>query len=505
MESTCIRNLRQGLYAGNVPAGVRSRPRSGGGVAQRPRGCCTRRCTCPRAPPILPSMPVTGHSDVTADEVRKDSRPARSAPCLVRVLQAERPLDPPLLVPLAGRNSVWLSRGREARVEVENADVRLLLPDPFLSGKHATLQRVYGRWLLEDAGSRNGTFVDGVRVERLELTDGVVFEAGHGFFLFRDSTPEGAGVAPASSLHAAFDAQLQALARAAQSRAPVVLRGETGTGKEVLARAVHRWSGRSGAFQAINCAALPATLIESELFGYRKGAFSGAIEDRPGLVRSADGGTLFLDEIGDLAPPAQAAILRVLQESEVMPLGATRPVPVDFRLVVATHRDLEAMVRAGQFRADLLARISGFLLTVPPLRERREDLGLLIADLLRAHAGDRAGGVRLGVDAARALLRYGWPLNVRELEKALVVALAVGRDDALELHDFPPAVREAGVPVAPAPRSLDPEDARRRDELIELLRAHGGNVSAVARSLGKARMQVQRWICRYGVRPTLFR
>ncbi len=446
-------------------------------------------------------------SDVTQDEAPRAARPARPAPCLIRILQAEMPLEPPLIVPLAAQDAVWLSRARHpAKIEVENGEVRVLLPDPFLSAKHATLQRVYGRWLLEDAGSRNGTFVDGERVQRHELQDGTIFEAGHSFFIFRERTP---ATPPRDegpvSLHAQFGAQLEALARAAQSPAPVVLRGETGTGKEVLARAVHRWSGRSGAFQAINCAALPATLIESELFGYRKGAFSGATEDRPGLVRSADGGTLFLDEIGDLAPAAQAAILRVLQESEVMPLGATRAVPVDFRLVVATHRDLEAMVKAGGFRADLLARIGGFLLAVPPLRERKEDLGILVADLLRLHAGERAGSVRLSVDAARALLRHGWPLNVRELEKALLVALAVRREDGIELADLPPSVRAAGVATEPRPPALGPEEARKREELIELLRAHGGNVSAVARTLGKARMQVQRWMRRYGVRPSVFR
>src|SRR5262249_41268985 len=158
-------------------------------------------------------------------------------------------------------------------------------------------------------------------------------------------------------------------------------------------------SGRPGEFVAVNCAALPQTLVESELFGYRKGAFSGAAEDRTGLIRSADRGTLFLDEIGDLSPPAQAVFLRVLQESEVLPVGATRPVKVDIRLLAATHRNLEALVAENRFRADLLARISGLTLSLPPLRERREDLGLIIGMLLRRHFSDRAEQVSLASEA----------------------------------------------------------------------------------------------------------
>src|SRR5690606_9536217 len=189
-----------------------------------------------------------------------------------------------------------------------------------------------------------------------------------------------------------LERELDRLARVAPSDVTVMVRGETGTGKEILARAVHALSGRSGEMVAINCGALTDTLVESERFGHRKGAFSGATEDAPGLIRMSHGGTLLLDEIGDRPPASQAAFLRVLQEREVMAVGGTRPVPVDLRVVSATHRDLEALVAQGRFRADLLARVSGFRIDLPPLRERREDLGLLIGALLRKLAGPAAGG-----------------------------------------------------------------------------------------------------------------
>ncbi len=444
-------------------------------------------------------MPQTADpsSDVTADDLGA-GLPGQKHAAL-----------PPLRFSLKGVDSVWFSRGRgparaeEARKGSE-PQLRVELPDKFLSAEHASLQKIFGRWVLADEGSKNGTFVEGERVSKHDLSDGTVFEVGHSFFVFRAGSPDEPPLAEEglASLHASFAAQLKALQKAAPTNLPIVLRGETGTGKEVLARQVHRLSQRPGAFQAINCAALSPALVESELFGYRKGAFSGASEERPGLVRSADKGTLFLDEIGDLPLPAQGALLRVLQESEVVPVGGTRPVPVDFRLVVATHRDLEQMAASGAFRHDLLARITGFTLALPPLRDRKEDLGLLISALLKRHAPGRE--LSFTQAAARALFRHGWPLNVRELEKALALAAAIAPGETIDLDQLPEAVR-AGSSAKPAASALEPDEARRRDELVSLLKEHKGNVTAVARVLGKARVQVQRWMKRYNLRPTVFR
>jgi len=283
----------------------------------------------------------------------------------------------------------------------------------------------------------------------------------------------------------------------------VVLHGESGTGKEVVARAIHELSGRAGAFVAVNCGALPDTLVESELYGHKKGAFSGALEDRPGLVRSADRGTLFLDEIGDLPLPAQAAFLRVLQEREVMPVGATRPVPVDFRLVAATHRNLEALADKGDFRPDLLARISGFTVTLPPLRARREDLGLLVGALLRRLAPEKAAQVTLACDAARALCRHAWPLNIRELQQCLSVSAALSPRGVIEAEHLPIASAAASRPAV-AERELDDPEALRKT-LVALLEQHRGNISYVARDLGKARMQIHRWMRRFNLDPDAFR
>src|SRR5207244_11071980 len=229
----------------------------------------------------------------------------------------------------------------------------------------------------------------------------------------RPAAPGIATIAPAMS------SALVPLAAIARTALPAIVLGESGTGKELIARALHALSGRRGPCQAINCAAIAQTLLESELFGCRRGAFSGATEGRPGLFRAADGGTLFLDEIADLPMLAQAALLRVLQESEVLPVGATRPVHVDVRVVAAAQRDLRSLAAAGRFRPDLLARLDAFTVALPPLRERREDLGLLCAALLRRLAPDRCERLRLEPDAARALLHHAWPLNVRELELSL--------------------------------------------------------------------------------------
>jgi DNA-binding NtrC family response regulator len=276
---------------------------------------------------------------------------------------------------------------------------------------------------------------------------------------------------------------------------PVLVLGETGTGKERVARTVHRLSGRSGPLVAVNCGALPATLIESELFGFKRGAFSGATEDRAGLVRASSGGTLFLDEIAELPDSAQAALLRVVQEREVVPIGSTAPVAVDLRVVAATHQDLAAACTAGRFRQDLHARLAGAVVRIPPLRSRLEDLGLLMATILTELDAARAPRVTLGRNAARALFAHGWPYNVRELRLALELALSItdGDDlDEIELEEAPPA--DAAESVAAA-----------REHLEAALRAEHGNVSAAARAAGYSRAHFHRLMKRWSLDPADFR
>jgi transcriptional regulator with PAS, ATPase and Fis domain len=293
------------------------------------------------------------------------------------------------------------------------------------------------------------------------------------------------------------------LADVACTSIPVLILGATGTGKELVARAVHARSQRRGAFVGVNCGALPENLVEAELFGARRGAFTGATDDRPGLVRSSHEGTLFLDEIGELSARAQPTLLRVLQEHEILAVGATRPVGVDLRLVAATHRNLDALVQAGTFRADLLARISGVVVALPTLVERLDDFGILLSSLLSRHVAAGQALPSITPAAMRAMLRHEWPLNIRELEHAIRAALALS-PARIDLEQLPAAVRGGGgnseksAPVTP-PRAYTPEQEARRRELEALLVAHRGNISEVARQMNKDRVQIRRWIRMFGI------
>src|SRR5215469_8225265 len=463
------------------------------------------------------------------------SRPSgriSAQPHLFLVLQADHPLGYSARYCLRDVEELAFGRTVEGgETHLERLDLasgaKLCVRDRWMSSSHAVMRRSDNSWTIEDKGSKNGTFVNGQRCERASLEEGDLVELGHSFFIFRAAISTHAnapafvdtsGLRPAAAgmvtLLPGLAEQLANLEVIAPSSVSVVIHGESGTGKELIAQAIHRLSGRSGAFVAVNCASLPRTLVETELFGYRKGAFSGATEDRPGLVRAADKGTLFLDEIGDLEAGSQAVLLRVLQEHEVLPVGATRPVPVDIRVVAATHRDLEALVASGKFRGDLLARVSGLTLRLPPLRERREDLGLLIGMLLKRHFASRAEQIRFSSDAARALLLYDWPRNIRELEKCITAAAVLARGESVPLAHLPEPLRaalskpQARPPPQPRPEGvagdagelqLGESDQRRREEILNLLREHSGNITAVARALGKARFQVQRWIKRYRI------
>ncbi|HZR07891.1 MAG TPA: sigma 54-interacting transcriptional regulator [Myxococcales bacterium] len=450
--------------------------------------------------------------------------PAPGQPYLFLAFQCDRPLEKGARFSLAGVDRVTLGRGAALngeRVQDAGASVlKITVPDARMSGTHARLHKVLGRWALEDAGSKNGTFVDGQRTATSPLADDALLELGHSFFVFRESLPradpaflDGRELQPIArgmvTLSPGFAVGLQRVATFARSRVPVLVRGESGTGKELIASAIHELSGRTGPFIPVNCGAIAPNLVESELFGYKKGAFSGAAEDRPGLVRSSEHGTLLLDEIGDLPLPAQATLLRVLQEHEVLPVGATRPVKVDLRVVAATHRDLAALADEEKFRSDLLARLDGATVVLPPLRERREDFGLIASTLIEKIAGELARDVAFSADAARMLLLHDWPLNVRELEKCLASALLLARGGRVEQEHVKDSVHCA--PRAAAARKphssgepLTEKDRRLREDLVQLLRQNGGNVTAVARAMGKARTQVQRWLRRFEIDPGSF-
>ena len=307
---------------------------------------------------------------------------------------------------------------------------------------------------------------------------------------------------------------------AAASAAPVLVRGETGTGKEMVARALHRHSARADApFIAINCAAIPKELLESELFGHVRGAFTGAIGERAGCFRAADGGVLLLDEIGDMAPGVQAKILRALQEGEVTPLGSHKTVKVDVRVIAATHRDLAAAVREGSFREDLFYRLNVLSIRVPPLRERLADIIPLAEHFLRLASvrADHSGGggaKTLSASAAQLLLRHTWPGNVRELRNlmercnALVRQRVIGAADlsgdlavsAGELPSGGDAHADSGLPAGWLGGEL-PATVERLEKLLighAIAQAHGNRAEA-ARQLGIHRQLLYRKIAQYGL------
>lgn len=436
---------------------------------------------------------------------------AHRSPALFQVFRADQPCSGAQVLLL--RDIVRIRIGRSLTDGVSHdtgRTIRLGVSDPWMSGRHVSLTRDNGRWLLADLGSKNGVYVNGIRREMALLRDDDLIEVGTTFFRLRQdlwispSEPSLRHIDSVAEVRLAtllpeLRQRVEDLARVARSSSTILVCGPSGAGKEVIARSVHEWSGRTGSYVAVNCAALPRELVESELFGSSKGAFSGAASDRAGLIAASHGGTLFLDEIGDLPLPAQAVLLRVLEESKVRPLGSVRDTPVNLRVIAATHRDLRSMVRTGTFREDLLSRLQSYVMELPSLQERREDVGILIGDLLLRSFGAHAAHIRFERRAARALMQYAWPLNARELWRSLrrAVMLADGQD-TLQMSHLPRELQREAAPANEA-RGLNARDQQRRTQLVDALREHSGNVSATARTLNSLRSQVQRWIRRYEI------
>jgi two-component system response regulator AtoC len=309
------------------------------------------------------------------------------------------------------------------------------------------------------------------------------------------------------------------LERAAGLDITVLLGGETGTGKELAARAIHYHSRRKERrFVAVNCGALPPELVESELFGHAKGAFTGAAGARAGLFEEASGGTLFLDEVGELPLPAQVKLLRALQEREIRRVGDTVPIPVDVRVVAASHRDLKAEAAAGRFREDLFYRLAVFPVRLPALRERAEDIPLLAEHLLEKHARAARREVSgFEPEAVQALLAHRWPGNVRELENAVERALAVSTGPTIRAADLPPEVTAPsgldgggagpeGLTALPYREAVEQaRDRSSRDYLVALLTEFQGNVTRAAERAGLERESLHRLLKRHGLRSEDFK
>jgi transcriptional regulator with PAS, ATPase and Fis domain len=425
---------------------------------------------------------------------------------------------------------------------------QLSIPDVALSRTHCRVRSESNQAIIHDLESSNGTFVNGIPVRRRVLEHGDEVRVGQSVFVFvlSDAAME-ASMLPAKASntdtetiqlppcelrkqveneHGSTDPHAQPvrsihhemvgesrrmvevyeiIARAAPSESTVLIHGESGTGKELAAQAIHLNSPRSrGPFVAINCAALTDTLLESELFGHEKGAFTGAIGLKKGRIEMADGGTIFFDEIGELAQSLQAKLLRVLQQRQFERVGGTRPLNADIRVVAATNKNLEETVKKGEFREDLYYRLNVVTVTMPPLRERRDDIPLLTAHFVSKHAA-RCKRRVLGVstEVRSHLIKYDWPGNVRELENAIERAIVLGNADRILLEDLPEAVLEAdpaGDVTSGYHAAL--REAKRRIVLHAMQEA-GGRHTEAARALGLHPNNLHRMIRSLNIREEL--
>ncbi len=435
------------------------------------------------------------------------------------------------------------------------ADNDVVLNDDTVSRHHAVIVQEEGGYVIKDLASTNGVFVDDVRVREAFLRPGCVVTLGKTTLRF-DAKDEDLAVRPVERdrLGGLLGTAVRMreifgiIEKIAPTSATVVIEGETGTGKEVVAKAIHALSTRAnGPFIVFDCGAVPDNLIESELFGHEKGSFTGAVMSRRGLFEMAQGGTIFLDELGELNLELQPKLLRVLEQREVRRVGSNKPIKVDVRVIAATNRDLEAEVRAGRFREDLFYRLSVVRIFLPPLRERREDIPLLIRHFLANEGFNRKlDGSRRVEEVTRpameALMAYSWPGNVRELINVLERACSFSETGKIDLDDLPPNVVEGRVrggepgpaalvvderaeegagamedtseePGGPAPlripeRSLAKtfKDAKEewvgafeRDYILHLLTEHKMNISHAARAADIDRKYFRKLMRKHGI------
>jgi transcriptional regulator with PAS, ATPase and Fis domain len=412
-----------------------------------------------------------------------------------------------------------------------DASNQLAINDVALSRHHCQLACGPQQTLLTDLDSRNGTLVNGVPIRSHPLVDGDQIRIGDSVLLFVAGnvlppvTPVGGSTAaaplivddrPLAQMQFTSDRTIEhdligesepmreiyrRIGRAAPTDSTVLIQGESGTGKELVARAIHANSERArGPFVAINCAALPEGLMESELFGHEKGAFTGAIGQKRGRIELADTGTVFFDEVGELPPALQAKLLRVLQERTIDRVGGTRAVPVNIRVVAATNRNLEAAIKAGTFRQDLFYRLNVVNLAIPPLRERHGDLPLLLTYFVRKHAAHARRKVR-GVtrEARTRLITYDWPGNVRELENAIERALVLGTGEWIREEDLAEYLLE--TPQAAGANGYHAEvNVAKRRTIEEALGQSSGNVAKAARLLRLQPTYLHRLIRNLGIR-----
>ncbi|HEY3498523.1 MAG TPA: sigma 54-interacting transcriptional regulator [Polyangiaceae bacterium] len=410
---------------------------------------------------------------------------------------------------------LWIFPDAEPRfVQVEEQAIigrepgsDILVEAEQVSRRHALVRRNGPLLVVEDLGSRNGTYVDGRRIEKAPLEAGSLLRVGESLALisalFDRDDPRFGELAPGFFGGPTLARRMRDLARVAASDLSVVVQGRTGCGKEVVARALHRLSAQRGQFVPINCAALPASLAESQLFGHKRGAFTGAERNEVGFIGSANGGTLFFDEVLDLALPIQAKLLRVLQEHEYVPVGETRGVPVSLRVVAASQRPLEQAVAAGEFREDLFARLNGYRFILPTLAERREDIPYLLRHFLANRFGGRPPLVRARL--VETLCLHAWPRNVRELETvAKRLSVLHGHEEELR-HEHLSDVLDSAEDANARDTSDAAQDDQTGRDLVAALSENGGNVVRAAQKLGISRARAYRIMLALGIDAERYR
>ena len=398
--------------------------------------------------------------------------------------------------------------GQDLQSDQDEGELSIRIPLGWVSGRHAEVRIVKSgiglEFDLHDLDSRNGTHIERQAIPGMaRLLPGQVFEIGRSFWMIRevtqtDLTPEPVRVLDASGTsNPALCGIQRTLLRLAKSDVPLLLHGETGTGKEVTARAVHKLSERSGAFVAANLAALADDRIDSILFGHKRGAFIGADEDRPGIFEAADGGTLFFDELGELSPAAQTKLHAALAEGRVMRVGEDQPRKFDVRVICSTLHDIRGLVEAGKFRPDLYSRLAGFHATLPPLRRRREDLGVLTKVVYRSRAGTE---VKIATRAFRRILSHSWPFNVRELHQTLATASILAGTNGEISRDLLDDIIASRRDMPQSPESV----SELRAKLVSELAKTGGDTAEVARALQREPREIHRWIERFEIEPEAY-
>jgi DNA-binding NtrC family response regulator len=462
-----------------------------------------------------------GAANQESDRARTNGSAPRDHSTTVEYLSDARVAESKYsLVLLFGRTEGGLSTfeiGPDPLRLGRDPECHVQLDDRHVSRQHAEIgwSETRRQHYVADRNSRNGIRLNGCKVTREYLQPGDVLRVGETIFRYGLASQQAAEPRPIEPPFAGRSRSLQITVdkahQMASLEAPVLILGETGTGKELVATALHRASGRTGRFVAINCAALPAHLVESELFGHEKGAFSGADSSRPGVFRAARAGTLFLDEVGELPPEVQPKLLRALETRSIRPVGAVAEAPVDVRVVAATNRDLAETARCGSFRLDLYARLAELVIQVDPLRDRPDDLEPLWHSLV-AELG-KGVTIQPSATAFEVMALHLWPLNVRELRQLVRSALLLKpHGGQLEMEDLPAAMRSPRAAASPPDlpgcspaRTSAPGNAPDRQQLHHLVEEFNGEVTKVAAFLGKDRRQIYRWLRRAHIDPKVYR